>query len=88
MMAVSCSEHLAFQSPVGFADGDFSEPTADVGLLLRRQRPRSVGHMEPFVRGWGGWWWSRGADELGFRTVIPPWPVGRGSHGTRQPGPC
>lgn len=54
MMAVSCSEHLEFQSPVGFADGDFSEPTADVGLLLRRQRPRSVGHVEPLRGDSGG----------------------------------
>lgn len=79
-MAMSCTEHLEFQSPVGFADGAFSEPAADVGLLLRRRRLRSVGHME--LSG-GKWWWSRGVDELWFRTVIPPRPVRRGSHGTR-----
>lgn len=35
-----------------FADGDFSEPTADVGLELRRWRLRSVGHMESSGRKW------------------------------------
>lgn len=57
MMAVSCSEHLEFQSPVGFADGDLSEPTAEVvccsGDRLRsRGEGNGGGAAEPRSRGW------------------------------------
>ena len=74
-----CSEHLEFQLPVGLAAGDFSEPTAGVGLELRRWRLRGVGHM---VLTGGKLWGSRGVDEMWLMLVSPPRPVRRGSRRT------
>ena len=75
MMAMFCSEHLEFQLPVGLAAGDFSEPTAGVGLELRRCRLRGVGHVVLTGR---KLWGSRGVDEMWLMLVSPPGQLGEG----------